>query len=132
MQNNNNNPVKNIWGELWGELLRTTAIQGMLSSSATVTTSISSDSMPIWNIEMGRNTADMVRDLQAFFGINVKETAAILNVSRPMIYHYQKGMEPDNKRRLALLTSLVDEWSAFDASLVQLSLIHISEPTRRT
>lgn len=124
---------KSVWGDLWGELVRTSAIHGILFSSTTITKSITAQAMPIWNIEMGRNTADMVRDVQAFFGVNVKETADILNVSRPMIYHYQKGMEPDseNKRRLTLLTSFVDEWEAFDASLVQ-SYLKVSQPEGKT
>lgn len=124
---------RSVWGELWGELLKTTAFQGALFSSTTITKSMAADAMPVWSIEMGRSTADMVHDLQAFFGINVKETADILNVSRPMVYHYQKGMEPapENKRRLALLTSFVDEWQAFDVSLVQ-SYLKVRQPEGKT
>lgn len=122
-----------VWGELWGELLKSTAFQGALSSSTTVTESMAAETMPVWCIEMGRTTVDMVRDLRTFFGINVTETADILNVSRPMIYHYQKGIEPatENKRRLALLTSFVDEWQGFDASLIK-SYLKIRQPEGKT
>jgi predicted transcriptional regulator len=124
---------RSVWGELWSELLKTTAFQGGLFSSTTITKSMAAESMPVWSIEMGRSTADMVRDLQAFFGINVKETADILNVSRPMVYHYQKGMEPapENKRRLTLLTSFVDEWQSSDASLIQ-SYLKARQPEGKT
>jgi len=124
---------RSVWGELWGELLKTTAFQGGLFSSTTITKSMAAEAMPVWSIEMGRSTADMVRDLQAFFGINVRETADILNVSRPMVYHYQKGMEPtpENRRRLALLTSFVDEWQAFDVSLVR-NYLKVRQPEGKT
>jgi len=130
----NNASDKSVWGGLWGELFKATAFQGVLFSSTTITKSMSAaDAVPVLSIEMGRSTADMVRDLQSFFGINVKETANILHVSRPMIYHYQKGMEPepDNKRRLSLLTSFVDEWQAFDVSLVQ-SYLKVLQPEGKT
>lgn len=124
---------RSVWGELWAELLKTTAFQGGLFSSTTITKSMAAEAMPVWSIEMGRSTAEMVRDLQSFFGINVKETADILNVSRPMVYHYQKGMEPapENRRRLALLTSFVDEWQSFDVSLVR-SYLKVRQPEGKT
>jgi len=38
---------------------------------------------------------------------------------------------PENKRRLALLTSFVDEWQAFDVSLVQ-SYLKVRQPEGKT
>lgn len=125
-------PRKNGWDTLWSELLKTPAILKMPYCTA-ITVSISTEAMPFRNMERDRTTADMVNELQDFFGVNVTETADILNVSRPMIYHYQKGMEPaiENKRRLLLLNSLVNEWKALDASSVKYYL-KVRQPEGKT
>jgi hypothetical protein len=115
---------RNVWDNLWGELLKTTFLHRALSSCTTVTRSIATEVVPVLSIEMRKTTADMVKELQNFFGINVKETADILKVSRPMIYHYQKGKEPaiDNKRRLVLLNSIVDEWDSLSTSAMKVHM----------
>jgi predicted transcriptional regulator len=92
----------------------TLAINTPPQSSVPLRMSFAVQTLPIPEMRVANDTANMLRAIETIFGDSVTDIARMLRVSRPMVYHYREGMEPslENKRRIRALATLASELSA--------------------
>ena len=104
----------NIWHDLWTEMFRTQAIKTLPRTTATVAICFAMDVLPIAESILATTTKAMLDLVESIFGASVSDTAKILRVSRPMVYHYREGVEPsvENKRRLQTLAALASDFDS--------------------
>ncbi len=64
-----------------------------------------------------RTTTDRVRQIRDAFGLNMSELATMLDVSRPTVYAWLNGQEPQAEAvaRILRLSRAADRFSAMDA-----------------
>jgi hypothetical protein len=101
------------WPGFWNVLLTPCymAISGTTASLVTC----AFEALPIRGkspILLGDGTKKMLKTIENVFGPSASDMARILNVSRPMIYHYRGGMEPEleNMRRLQVIAEVASEF----------------------
>lgn len=97
-----------------GSVLQTPCLMAVTGTTTTlVTCYLEALPMPHKSpLLLGDGTKRMLKTIETVFGPSAGDMARILNVSRPMIYHYRDGMEPEleNKRRLQTLAELATEF----------------------
>jgi predicted transcriptional regulator len=81
----------------------------------------------------GETTKSMLKTIEDVFGPSASNMARILNVSRPMVYHYRDGMEPDveNKRRLQTISEVASEFRSFLTEPLT-GVLKVEQPEGRT
>lgn len=104
--------TSNVWLDLWNEMLRTQTLRMLYANSMPMAMSFAVQALPMMLVTNA--TANMLEAVENLFGDSATNTAKILRVTRPMVYHYRGGMEPsiENKRRLQTLAELASELSA--------------------
>src|SRR6266498_1103711 len=91
------------WESLWS-VLRTRCFMAVTGTTGSLVMCYF-ETLPMSEksgVLLGDGTKKMLKTIENVFGPSVSDMARILNVSRPMVYHYRAGMEPEleNKRRL--------------------------------
>ena len=74
-----------------------------------------------------RTTADLVRRIRDAFGLNMTELATILDVSRPTVYAWLNGQEPQPEAvaRILRLSRAADRFSALG---VETAISYVRQP----
>ena len=100
-----------IWQEIWSEALRTHALRALPRSTGSWIVCIPCETIPVRSVHFA-TTREWLGTVEVAFGRSATNLAQILRVSRPMIYHYRKGMEPsaENRRRLQALAEFTNDW----------------------
>lgn len=122
-----------VWRGLWTEVFRTQAIRELPQTTTTVLNYFVVEALPIAEMILGNTTTKMIAAIESTLGNSASEMAKILRVSRPMIYHYRKGMEPsiENKRRLQTLAALASDWESLVWQPLR-GLLKVKQPEGRT
>ena len=99
------------WQEIWSETLRTHALRALPRSTGSWIICIPCETIPVRAAYVGL-TREWLGKVEVAFGRSATNLAQILRVSRPMIYHYRKGMEStaENRRRLKALAEFTNDW----------------------
>jgi hypothetical protein len=99
--------------ELWNELFRTSVISHLQEASTTVAVYFVVETLPVMRLPF-ESAMEMIGAVERLFGDSATQTARMLRISRPMVYHYREGMEPstENRRRLYALAMLASELNA--------------------
>lgn len=106
------------WRDAYVELARTAfygagaTLTGMtICNTALASVEFQSQALPIAPNVGPSEVLTSLEAIERVFGNSASNLARILCVSRPMIYHYRKGMAPDheNFRRIRLIASLAGE-----------------------
>lgn len=113
-------PASSHWTKIWGELYKSavfsTKLKGCaLSNTAPLSFCFESETLPKVRTDTETSpTTKYLSVIESAFGTSASELSKILRVTRPMIYHYRRGMEPnpENFGRLKLIGSLVTEVGA--------------------
>ncbi len=102
------------WRDIWSEVLRTRAVKDLPQSTGSWLVCITFEAIPVSASYFGTTTKELLTTIEVAFGRSATNLARILRVSRPMIYHYRKGMEPtaENKRRLQALADFTTDWTS--------------------
>jgi len=121
------------WHSLWGDMYRTQAIRSLPTTTSTLVICYAVEALPIADRALWNTVTQMLGTLEKTFSPSASDIALMLNVSRPMIYHYREGMEPslENKRRLQTLADLADEFSGFVSKPIK-TLLKVRQPEGRT
>jgi len=124
---------KQCWASLWHEAIRTQAFVIRSQSSAPLQMSFSIEGLTVGATKLNSNTGVMLCAIEKLFGDSVTDLAKMLRVSRPMIYHYRKGIEPsmENRRRLQTLASLAGDYALVVTQPLKSSLKTV-QPEGRT
>lgn len=103
---------KQCWTSLWNEAFRTQAFVIRSQNSAPLLISLAIEGLTIAATKVNCNTEVMLDSIEKLFGDSATDLSKILRVSRPMIYHYRKGVEPsmEIRRRLQALANLADDY----------------------
>ena len=117
---------------VWNELLRSSLIAYLPMASTMVNVYVVIEALPATVVSIG-TAAEMIRALERLFGESATQTARMLRVSRPMVYHYREGMEPsaENRRRLQALAMLVGELNAESNAQLR-KCLKVRQPEGRT
>ena len=115
---------RTAWQDIWSEAIRTHAVKVLPLGTGSWIVCIPFETIPVHAAHFGTNTKEWLAIVEVAFGASATHLAQILRVSRPMIYHYRKGMEPsaENKRRLQVLAEFMNDWvsqldQSFEAEL---------------
>lgn len=119
--------------DFWTEVFRTQAIKTFLQTTATVTTSVVIDALPVAVVGMGGTASKMLEAIEYVFSDSASDIAKMLRVTRPMVYHYREGMEPspENKCRLETLAALASDWQSLEEQLLK-PLLRVKQPEGKT
>ena len=100
------------WRKIWSEVLRTSAVNKFPQGTGSCVTYVIFEAVPFSTAHFGTTAKDLLDTIEIAFGRSATILAAMLRVSRPMIYHYRKGMEPtaENRRRLLALAEFTSDW----------------------
>ena len=100
------------WRQIWSEVLRTSAVNRFPQGTGSCVTYVIFEAVPFSAALFGTTAKDLLDTIEIAFGRSATNLATMLRVSRPMIYHYRKGMEPtaENKRRLLALAEFTSDW----------------------
>jgi hypothetical protein len=103
---------KHCWATLWSEAFLTQHFSIRTQNSAPLLVSIAIEGLTTAMTQVNINIEAMMSSLEKLFGNSATDLAKILRVSRPMIYHYRKGIEPstENRRRLQTLVDLAGDY----------------------
>ena len=100
------------WRTIWSEVLRTSAVNKFPQGTGSCETYVMFEAVPFSTAHFGTTAKNLLDTIEFAFGRSATNLATILRVSRPMIYHYRKGMEPtaENRRRLLALAEFTSDW----------------------
>ena len=100
------------WREIWSEVLRASAVNKFPQGTGSWVTYVMFQAVPFSTAHFGTTAKNLLDTIEIAFGRSPTNLAIMLRVSRPMIYHYRKGMEPaaENRRRLQALAEFTSDW----------------------
>ena len=124
---------KQCWTALWSEAFRTQNFSVRTQNSAPLLVSVAIEGLTIAMTQVNLNIEVMMGSLEKLFGNSATDLAKMLRVSRPMIYHYRKGIEPltENRRRLQTLVDLASDYNLVVTQPLKKSL-RMRQPEGRT